>query len=232
MALSSDESRALAFIALVLALAAAARAAGRAERIDATAQPLEPAALAAASDSLLRADLRRRQPLGAGETLDPNTAPAEELQRLPRVSRALADRIVAERLRGGPFVNAEDLTRVRGIGARTAERLAPFLDFGNVSEITARRTAAGGAPGSAPLGPKRPAPPPGAGTPGEMPLDLNRASAAELERLPGIGPALAARIIAYRDSVGRFRAVDDLDRVRGIGPALLERLRPNVSVRP
>jgi len=231
MTLSSDESRALAFIALVLALAAAARVAGRAGRIDATAPVLEPAALAAASDSLLRADERRRQPLGAGERLDPNTAPAEELQRLPRVSRALADRIVAERLRGGPFTSAADLTRVPGIGARTAERLAPFLDFGKTSEIPAPGAAAGGSTRAATPG-QHPATPPAAGPPGQTPLDLNRASAAELERLPGVGPALAARIVAYRDSIGRFRAVDDLDRVRGIGPALLERLRPHVSVRP
>src|SRR5690606_41320988 len=82
MTVPSDASRALAFIALVVALAAAARAAGRAERIDATAEPLGPAALAAASDSLLRAEERRPRPLSAGETLDPNTASAAELQRL------------------------------------------------------------------------------------------------------------------------------------------------------
>mgnify|MGYP001316210231 CR=1 FL=1 len=232
MTLSSDESRALAFIALVLALAAAARVAGRAGRIDATTPLLEPAALAAASDSLLRADEGRRRPLGPGETLDPNTAPPEELQRLPRISSALADRIVAERLRGGPFTSAADLTRVPGIGARTAERLAPFLDFGKTSEIQAQRAAAGQPRGAATPDHQHPATPPAADAPGGTPLDLNRATAADLERLPGIGPALAARIVAYRDSIGRFRAVDELDHVRGIGPALLERLRPHVSVRP
>lgn len=230
MTLTSDESRALAFIALVIALAAAARVAGRTGPIDATIEPLEPAALAAASDSLLRAEQRRRQPLGDGETLDPNTATAEELQRLPRVSRALAERIVAERLRVGPFTSPADLTRVPGIGARTAERLAPFLEFGDASESTGARTAAG--PTAVAATPDRRRQAPRAGGDGGTPLDLNRATAAELERLPGIGPALAARIVAYRDSIGRFRTVDDLDRVRGIGPVLLERLRPHVSVRP
>jgi len=58
------------------------------------------------------------------------------------------------------------------------------------------------------------------------PLDLNRASAAELDKLPGVGPALAARIIGRRDSVGPFRTFEQLDSVRGIGPALLARLKP------
>lgn len=60
---------------------------------------------------------------------------------------------------------------------------------------------------------------------GEL-LSLNGASAAELERLPGIGPALAGRIVAYRDSAGPFRAVEELDSVKGIGPAMLARLKP------
>jgi competence protein ComEA len=63
-----------------------------------------------------------------------------------------------------------------------------------------------------------------------QPLDLNRATAAELEKVRGIGPVLAARIVAYRDSVGRFANVDALTGVRGVGPAMLERLRPYLRV--
>jgi competence ComEA-like helix-hairpin-helix protein len=57
-------------------------------------------------------------------------------------------------------------------------------------------------------------------------LDVDRATAAEFERLPGIGPALAARIVADRASKGPFSAPDGLLRVRGIGPKTLDRLRP------
>jgi competence ComEA-like helix-hairpin-helix protein len=64
------------------------------------------------------------------------------------------------------------------------------------------------------------------------PLDLNRASATELTRLPGIGPALADRIVAARDSQGPFASVDDLRRVRGVGPAKLAAFREHVTVSP
>lgn len=56
-------------------------------------------------------------------------------------------------------------------------------------------------------------------------VDINTASAAELERLPDVGPALAGRIIAYRTEHGSFRSLDDLSRVAGIGPKTIEAIR-------
>jgi competence protein ComEA len=57
-------------------------------------------------------------------------------------------------------------------------------------------------------------------------LDLDSASVADLDALPGIGPVLAARIVEHRRAHGGFRHVDELLLVPGIGPRLLERLRP------
>ena len=61
-------------------------------------------------------------------------------------------------------------------------------------------------------------------------LDLNRASSAELETLPGIGPSLASAIIQYREQNGPFQSVEDLLRVPGIGPTRLSQLRDLVRV--
>lgn len=61
-------------------------------------------------------------------------------------------------------------------------------------------------------------------------VSLNRASAAELEVLAGIGPVLASRIIAYREANGLFSAVEDLLDVRGIGEAKLATIRESVVV--
>lgn len=62
------------------------------------------------------------------------------------------------------------------------------------------------------------------------PVDLNTATVAELEALPGVGPATAAAIVDDRERNGPFPSVDDLERVPGIGPAKLAALRDLVTV--
>ena len=69
---------------------------------------------------------------------------------------------------------------------------------------------------------------PKAATPAQ-PLDIDRASVAEIEALPGIGPALAERIVATRDSLQGFGSIEALCVVRGVGPTLAQRLRPLVT---
>ena len=61
-------------------------------------------------------------------------------------------------------------------------------------------------------------------------IDLNTADVAALDSLPGVGPVMAARIIAWRDQHGRFTTIDQLREVSGIGPRTFERLRPSVRV--
>lgn len=77
--------------------------------------------------------------------------------------------------------------------------------------------------------------PDGSGTPGAVGadrlIDLNRATAAELEQLPGIGPARAAAIVEYRERNGPFAVPGDLRGVSGIGEATFQNLAPLVVVR-
>ncbi|WP_419945847.1 helix-hairpin-helix domain-containing protein [Candidatus Poriferisodalis sp.] len=69
---------------------------------------------------------------------------------------------------------------------------------------------------------------PGAAVAG--PLDVNAATAAQMQTLPGIGPSLAAAIIAHRTEHGPFGSLDELEEVPGIGPAKLSQLRPHAKV--
>jgi competence protein ComEA len=69
----------------------------------------------------------------------------------------------------------------------------------------------------------------GQGASPAAPIDVNRASAEELDVLPGVGPATAAAIVTERERNGPFLTVDDLERVPGIGPAKLEALRELVT---
>ena len=61
-------------------------------------------------------------------------------------------------------------------------------------------------------------------------LDLNEATAAELEELPLIGPGRAAKIVEYRASSGRFHAIEDLKKVKDISDKVVEVIRPHVTV--
>ena len=65
--------------------------------------------------------------------------------------------------------------------------------------------------------------------PDSQPIDINAASASQIEALPGIGPALAKRIVAHRESAGLYADFAGLCDVRGVGPALAVRLRPLVT---
>ncbi len=65
----------------------------------------------------------------------------------------------------------------------------------------------------------------------DLRVPVNTAPAFELQKLPGIGPALAERIIAFREQSGGFSSVEQLLEVKGIGPAKLTRMRPFVELR-
>ncbi|WP_447970632.1 ComEA family DNA-binding protein [Nitrospira sp. M1] len=65
---------------------------------------------------------------------------------------------------------------------------------------------------------------------GQMPINLNNATASQLETLPGIGPALAERIMEYKKKNGDFKNVQDLAKVKGIGEKKLTMLKDSITV--
>ena len=64
----------------------------------------------------------------------------------------------------------------------------------------------------------------------ENAIDLNRATADELQLLPGVGPALSQRIVEYRAAKGEFERIEDVMQVSGIGPRTFEAIRDYLTV--
>lgn len=101
-----------------------------------------------------------------------------------------------------------------------AVNLASPLDDGQQIYVpTVGERPPGGAPVTSPSGGLR------------LPLDLNRATAVELDELPGIGPTTAAAIVAHREEHGEFATTEGLLDVPGIGPAKLAALSGLITVR-
>jgi competence protein ComEA len=160
--------------------------------------------------------VHKGRPLGAGERVDVDAASATELARLPKVGPRLAKVIVADREAHGAFGSLAGLDRVSGIGPGLLKVLAPHVVFSGAGTRVSP---------SAPL----PSGPSAQGAP--SPLNLNSATVAELDALPGIGPSRAAAILQYRERHGPFAEVDELARVPGLGVAAVARLRERVAVR-
>ncbi len=162
-----------------------------------------------------------------------NTANTADLQGLTMIGPVRAQSIVDYRQRNGAFQSVEDLINVSGIGPKTMDRLRSSITIGQgVAEQTAQ-------------GDSIKVPPTGVEVVQQVAesvdktvaeagrdslININTATATQLEELSGIGPVKAGNIIQWRDFHGGFQSVDDLIQVSGIGPKTLERMRPDVSV--
>ncbi|HEY7028365.1 MAG TPA: helix-hairpin-helix domain-containing protein [Gemmatimonadales bacterium] len=145
------------------------------------------------------------RPLGQGEKIDLDKASVDDIARLPRVGRTLAKTIKADRDAHGAFGSLEGLDRVPGVGSGLLAVLAPHAVFSGrptIEPSVTHRTT----------------------------VNINAADSAAFERLAGIGPYMAGRIVAYRNRHGSFGSVDDLLKVGGIGPATLAKVRESLAL--
>jgi competence protein ComEA len=182
--------------------------------------------LAAALVVLAAVLMAERHFAGAGAAT--TTAPAA---RLTPAAPAARPRVVVHvvgavrrpglyRLADGSRI-ADAVERAGGATARADLELvnlaAPVADGAQVVVPRRADTRSAGAPaGESPAAPT-------------TKVSLNRATAEELDALPGVGPTTAQKIIAYRQEHGAIASVDELDAVSGIGPARLEQLRELVT---
>lgn len=249
MKLTKEETQALAFIASLLLISATARFLGRPGPVEIHGQPVSIAELQTESLALMSPAQQRTTAQGLG-WLNLNAATEAEIAQIDNIGPALAAAIVAHREQAGTLTSVHDLREIPGMKKKALEHLADVASFGTWDDprrLTAPegRAALAQEPRKKPTGgtgtstssrrPPRPAPP---RTPiivrrpepereaAKKAVAINTSTAEELTALPGIGPALAARIIARRQTHGPFRDLAALDSVPGIGPALLQRLGP------
>ena len=221
-----DERRALLFLSVVAAAGGVIRATrgtapGAAAAVVAPNLPGEDLVRQAA---LSRQAEAAQRPLAPGERVDVDRATAVELERLPRVGKRLAERIAADRRINGRFGSLAGLGRVPGVSSGLLRVLVPYVTFGGVPPLAAEFAPASPVARAAAAAASR------AGDSCAHEVALNRATREELMCLPGIGAALAGRIVAERDAHGAFRDIADLARVPGIGPARIEHLKGHVTI--
>ncbi len=166
--------------------------------------------------------------------LELNCADASELEQLPGIGAALAERIVDYRSQIGGFRNREQLMEVSGIGEAKLSAVYDLVYVENESdpedvqepEVVPEQEAP-----AQPAVPELPAetqPEPEL----ELPLDLNRATEEELVRLPDevVSPELAAQIVAFREQIGAFSSVYELLYVEGVTEMKFTELRDYVQI--
>lgn len=108
--------------------------------------------------------------------------------------------------------------------------LAALLEDGVRVEVPVNPALAAGSEDAAAVLSGRPAPNLAASGAGSGKVNINTATAEELDTLPGIGPAYAERIISYREEHGSFSSIEELQEVSGIGPKTFEKLKDMVSI--
>lgn len=147
-----------------------------------------------------------------------NTASQSELTALPGIGDTKALAIVEYRNANGAFASCDDLSKIKGIGPSTLEKLKPECSTGDGTVAPASTNSASTGSTSTP-----------ATSTGSGSININTADGKTLEKFNGVGPSTAQKIIDYRTANGNFASCDDLSKVAGIGPATLAKIKPDCT---
>jgi competence ComEA-like helix-hairpin-helix protein len=147
-------------------------------------------------------------------SFDPNLATEAELKRL-----GLPERVVRTMLnfrgKGGTFRKKEDLAKIYGLSTQDFERLLPYIVIAEKPDES--------------LPPKIPTP---ASVPKLRLVDINQATEAEWQLIPGIGPAFAKRIVNFREKLGGFINVEQVGETRNLPDTVFQKIRPQLVASP
>lgn len=149
---------------------------------------------------------KRREEIRYEWKVNLNTATSEKLRTIPGVGPNMAREILKYREKGHHFYRVSDLDKISGFGTKTVDAIRPHVKVGKDF--------------------RKKSPP---GDRGASKIDINTAPQATLEKLDGVGPVTARRIIAYREANGSIESVEQLDDVSGIGSATVDRILPELK---
>jgi competence protein ComEA len=181
--------------------------------------------------------------------VDVNSADVKTLETLPGIGSTLADRIVA----GRPYHSVDDLAKVKGLSKSKINGIQDKITFGTGTTTTKKSTTKSSKKTTTPetsatdtgstktrsstaSEPSRSkAVSPTGSSSGKLPpgqtVNINTATAEQLDALPGIGPSKAQAIIDYRNEHGRFNSIEDIQNVKGIKEGEFSKIKDSIRVR-
>lgn len=150
-----------------------------------------------------------------------NAANAAAFTDLKGIGKKKAAKIIADRAQNGPFASIDALTRVKGVGKKSVAKWAARVTTDCKAKIAVVEN------------PDKTAPVAAVDNTDQVvkPINVNKATAADLTGIKGIGKKTAAAIIALRDQKKGFKSLDELTEVKGLGKKKLAKIRARLTLK-